>query len=113
MLGASCARFRATHSPNAFFSDSSSARSVCSSSSSWLIRVSWSVPPGAACSVDTGIAAASAAISGPRKVAALLFRNRRRIRIYDMEVEDDDEDEDDTLGTSGAGNLSNELNSSM
>ena len=61
------------------------------------------------------IAAASAAISGPRKVAALLFRNRRRIRIYDMEVEDDDEDEDDTLDTSGAatGNVSNELNSSL
>ena len=62
------------------------------------------------------IAAASAAISGPRKVAALLFRNRRRIRIYDMEVEDDDDDDDeddDTLGTSGAGNLSNELNSSL
>ena len=59
------------------------------------------------------IAAASAAISGPRKVAALLFRNRRRIRIYDMEVEDDDDDEDDTLGTSGAGNISTDLNSSM
>ena len=55
------------------------------------------------------IAAARAAISGPRKVAALLFRNRRRIRIYDMEVEDDDED-DDTLGTSA---VSNDLNSSM
>ena len=45
------------------------------------------------------------------QVAALLFRNRRRIRIYDMEVEDDDDEEDDTLGTSA--NISAELNSSM
>ena len=45
------------------------------------------------------------------QVAALLFRNRRRIRIYDMEVEDDDDDEDDTLGTSA--NISAELNSSL
>jgi hypothetical protein len=54
------------------------------------------------------MAACKAAVSGPRKVSALLFRNRRRIRIYDMEVEDDEE-EDDTLGTSA---VSNELNSS-
>ena len=35
-----------------------------------------------------------AAISGQRKLAALLFKNRKRIRIYDMEVEDDDEEEE-------------------
>ena len=56
-------------------------------------------------------AGARAAISRPRKLAALLFPNRRRIRIYDMEVEDDDDDEDDTLGTSA--NISAELNSSL
>ena len=48
--------------------------------------------------------AARAAISRPRKLAALLLPNRRRIRIYDMEVEDDDDD--DTLETSGAANVS-------
>ena len=26
------------------------------------------------------------AVSGPRKVAAFLFKNRKRIRIYDMEI---------------------------
>jgi len=42
------------------------------------------------------------------KVAAFLFRNRRRIRIYDMEAEEEDLD-DDTLGTSG---MSSDLNTS-
>ncbi|TRY62653.1 hypothetical protein TCAL_16639 [Tigriopus californicus] len=56
------------------------------------------------------IAASSMAVSEPRKVAAMLFENRKRIRIYDMEVElEEDEDEDDTMGTSG---LSADLNSS-
>ena len=48
------------------------------------------------------------AVSGPRKVAAFLFRNKRRIRIYDMEAEEEDP-EDETLGTSG---ISSELNTS-
>ena len=48
------------------------------------------------------------AVSGPRKVAAFLFRNKRRIRIYDMEAEEEDPDEE-TLGTFG---LSSELNTS-
>jgi hypothetical protein len=48
------------------------------------------------------------AVSGARKVAAFLFRNQRRVRIYDMEAEEEDLD-DDTVGTSA---ISNELNTS-
>ena len=48
------------------------------------------------------------AVSGPRKVAAFLFKNRKRIRIYDMEIEEEDEDED-TFANSG---LSSDLNTS-
>jgi len=49
------------------------------------------------------------AVSGPRKVVAFLFKNRKRIRIYDM-VEEEEDDEDDTLGNSG---ISSELNTSF
>ena len=49
------------------------------------------------------------AVSGPRKVIAFLFKNRKRIRIYDM-VDEEEEDEDDTLGNSG---ISSELNNSF
>lgn len=38
--------------------------------------------------------AASVAVSGPRRVAALIGENRRRVRLYEMEAEDDDEEED-------------------
>ena len=50
------------------------------------------------------------AVSGPRKVVAFLFKNRKRIRIYDMEIEEEDDDENDTLGNSGLS--SSELNTS-
>lgn len=33
--------------------------------------------------------------ASPRKVAAFLFSNMKRIRIYDMEVEEEDDDDDD------------------
>ena len=49
------------------------------------------------------------AVSGPRKVVAFLFKNKKRIRIYDM-VEEEEEDEDDTLGNSG---ISSEINNSF
>ncbi len=51
------------------------------------------------------------AVSGPRKVAAFLFKSGKRVRIYDMEVEEDEEDEDEeeAMGTSG---MSSELNTS-
>ena len=45
----------------------------------------------------------------PRKVAAFLFKNKRRIRIYDMEAEEEEDPDDDTAGTSA---ISNELNTS-
>ncbi|KAL7633841.1 UNVERIFIED_CONTAM: hypothetical protein RMT77_015797 [Armadillidium vulgare] len=44
--------------------------------------------------LETGLAA-TIAVSGPRKVAAVIGENRRRIRIYEMEAEDDDDDDDD------------------
>ena len=47
-----------------------------------------------------GLNAESFAMS-VRKVAAFLFKNRKRIRIYDMEIEEEDDDEGDTLGNSG------------
>lgn len=54
------------------------------------------------------ILAVQFAVSGLRKVAVFLFRNKRRVRIYDMEVDDEDgdddedeaEEENETLGTS-------------
>lgn len=49
------------------------------------------------------------AVSGPRKVVAFLFKNRKRIRIYDMEIEEEDDEENDTMGNSG---FSSELNAS-
>ena len=57
------------------------------------------------------------AVSGPRKVAAFLFENKKRIRIYDMEVEEEDEDEEDEEneimgGPSSGGPSSSELNTS-
>ena len=55
------------------------------------------------------------AVSGPRKVAAFLFENKKRVRIYDMEVEDasDDEDEEnEIMGGQSSGLSSSELNTS-
>lgn len=43
-------------------------------------------------------------------MAAFLFKNKKRIRIYDMEIEEEDDDEGDTLGNSG---FSSELNTSF
>jgi anaphase-promoting complex subunit 4 len=57
-----------------------------------------------------GLNADKFAVSGPRKVAAFLFKTKKRIRIYDMEIEEeDDDDENETLGNSG---FSSELNTS-
>ncbi len=52
------------------------------------------------------------AVSGPRKVASFLFRNRKRVRIYDMEVEEDEDDDDDEEGMGQSGLSSSELNTS-
>ena len=56
------------------------------------------------------------AVSGPRKVAALLFENKKRIRIYDMEVEeasdDDDDENNEMMGGQSSGFSSSELNTS-
>lgn len=35
------------------------------------------------------------AVSGPRKVAAFLFENKRRVRVYDMEIDEEEFDEDE------------------
>ena len=56
-----------------------------------------------------GLSSDTFAVSGPRKVVAFLFKNRKRIRIYDM-VEEEEDDEDDTLGNSGIS--SSDLNTS-
>ena len=42
------------------------------------------------------IASIQFAVSGPRNVAAFLFENKKRVRIYDMEADElsDEEDED-------------------
>jgi len=57
--------------------------------------------------------AISFSVSGSRKVAAFLFRGRRRVRICDVEVEDDDDEDDyeDALATSALS--SSELNTSQ
>ena len=56
------------------------------------------------------------AVSGPRKVAAFLFENKKRIRIYDMEVEeasdDEDDEENEIMGGQSSGLSSSELNTS-
>ena len=56
------------------------------------------------------------AVSGPRKVAAFLFENKKRIRIYDMEVEEEDDDDEDEeneiMGGQSSGLSSSELNTS-
>ena len=53
------------------------------------------------------------AVSGPRKVAAFLFENKKRVRIYDMEVEaSDDEDEENEILGQSSGLSSSELNTS-
>ena len=54
------------------------------------------------------VSACMFSVSGLRKVSALLFKSRKRLRIYDMEGEEDDEDET-TLGTS---NVSSDPNTS-
>ena len=57
-----------------------------------------------------GLNADEFSVSGPRKLAAFLFKNKKRVRIYDMEIEEEDDDEGDTLGNSG---FSSELNTSF
>ena len=57
-----------------------------------------------------GLNAEVFAVSGPRKVVAFLFKNRKKVRIYDMEIEEEDDDETDIIGNSGVS--SSELNTS-
>lgn len=45
-----------------------------------------------------GISARRLAVSGARKVAAILNENNRKIRLLETEVEPEDEDEDDEDG---------------
>jgi anaphase-promoting complex subunit 4 len=42
-----------------------------------------------------GISARRLAVSGPRKVAAILSENNRKIRLLETEAEPEDEDDDD------------------
>jgi len=56
------------------------------------------------------LSARQLAVSGPRKVSAFLFRNKKRLRIYDMEGEEAEEDE--TLESSGF-SASGDFNSSQ
>jgi len=56
------------------------------------------------------LSAVQIAVSGPRKVCAFLFRNKKRLRIYDMEGEEEEDDE--TLESSGF-SASGEFNSSQ
>ena len=61
------------------------------------------------------IASVQFAVSGPRKVAAFLFENKKRVRIYDMEVEeasDDEDEENEIMGGKSSGLSSSELNTS-
>ena len=48
-----------------------------------------------------------------RKVAAFLFKNRKRVRIYDMDIEEEDADEDFDEENEIAGLSSSELNTSV
>ena len=56
------------------------------------------------------LSARQLSVSGPRKVSAFLFRNKKRLRIYDMEGEEAEEDE--TLESSGF-SASGDFNSSQ
>lgn len=42
-----------------------------------------------------GISARRLAVSGPRKVAAILSENNRKIRLFETEAEPEDEEDDD------------------
>ncbi len=60
-----------------------------------------------------GITAISMSLSGPRKVAALLFKNKKRVRIYDMEVEEDDDDDNEDTDLTGPSGFASDLNTSV
>ena len=61
------------------------------------------------------IASIQFAVSGPRNVAAFLFENKKRVRIYDMEADeasDEEDDENEIMGGQSSGLSSSELNTS-
>ena len=61
------------------------------------------------------IASIQFAVSGPRNVAAFLFENKKRVRIYDMEADeasDDEDEENEIMGGQSSGLSSSELNTS-
>ena len=55
------------------------------------------------------------AVSGPRNLAAFLFENKKRVRIYDMEADeasDEEDEENENMGGQSSGLSSSELNTS-
>ena len=61
------------------------------------------------------IASIQFAVSGPRNVAAFLFENKKRVRIYDMEADelsDEEDEENENMGGQSSGLSSSELNNS-
>lgn len=53
-----------------------------------------------------GLNAELFSLSGPRKVVAFLFKNKKKVRIYDMEIEEEEEEDNDIVGNSSELNTS-------
>lgn len=56
------------------------------------------------------------AVSGPRNLAAFLFENKKRVRIYDMEADeasDEEDEENENMGGQSSGLSSSELNTNF